>query len=189
MSLFSRSILCLRHVHAGFLGMPFSKPLYTVSYMLLTGGVSGFLLLLLYYIVSFLCFRSYIILCPAPSAKLLSCDHEVMGLSPASYRNVRKDYVHNNQSGRIILRTLCKWELRASGCPLEGRPGAMVKLLSCDHEVMGLSLGNIPCKNAEKNCVHKIQGGWTLSHTLHKRELCTSGYFLLVVPNHFWILY
>lgn len=34
------------------LGMPFSKPLYTVSYMLLTGGVSGFLLLLLYYIVS-----------------------------------------------------------------------------------------------------------------------------------------
>uniref|UniRef100_A0A0D9ZUF9 Heparan-alpha-glucosaminide N-acetyltransferase catalytic domain-containing protein n=1 Tax=Oryza glumipatula TaxID=40148 RepID=A0A0D9ZUF9_9ORYZ len=28
-----------------------SKPLYTVSYMLLTGGVSGFLLLLLYYIV------------------------------------------------------------------------------------------------------------------------------------------
>ncbi|CAD6272800.1 unnamed protein product [Miscanthus lutarioriparius] len=33
------------------LGMPFSKPLYTVSYMLLTGGVSGFLLLLLYYIV------------------------------------------------------------------------------------------------------------------------------------------
>lgn len=33
------------------LGMPFSKPLYTVNYMLLTGGVSGFLLLLLYYIV------------------------------------------------------------------------------------------------------------------------------------------
>jgi heparan-alpha-glucosaminide N-acetyltransferase len=33
------------------LGMPFSKPLYTVSYMLLTAGVSGFLLLLLYYIV------------------------------------------------------------------------------------------------------------------------------------------
>ncbi|KAK3140675.1 hypothetical protein QOZ80_5AG0404210 [Eleusine coracana subsp. coracana] len=33
------------------LGMPFSKPLYTVSYMLLTGGASGFLLLLLYYIV------------------------------------------------------------------------------------------------------------------------------------------
>ncbi|XP_062180934.1 uncharacterized protein LOC133885262 isoform X2 [Phragmites australis] len=32
------------------LGMPFSKPLYTVSYMLLTGGVSGFLLLMLYYI-------------------------------------------------------------------------------------------------------------------------------------------
>ncbi|KAL6608249.1 hypothetical protein ACP70R_041312 [Stipagrostis hirtigluma subsp. patula] len=32
------------------IGMPFSKPLYTVSYMLLTGGVSGFLLLLLYYI-------------------------------------------------------------------------------------------------------------------------------------------
>jgi hypothetical protein len=65
----------------------------------------------------------------------------------------------------------------------------MVKLLPCDHEVMGLSLGNIPYKNTEKNCVHKIQGGWTLSHTLHKRELCTSGYFLLVVPNHFWILY
>jgi heparan-alpha-glucosaminide N-acetyltransferase len=36
------------------LGMPFSKPLYTVSYMLLTAGVSGFLLLLLYYIVSFI---------------------------------------------------------------------------------------------------------------------------------------
>ncbi|KAG2624754.1 heparan-alpha-glucosaminide N-acetyltransferase-like [Panicum virgatum] len=33
------------------LGMPFSKPLYTVSYMLLSAGVSGFLLLLLYYIV------------------------------------------------------------------------------------------------------------------------------------------
>ncbi|TVU17533.1 hypothetical protein EJB05_33575, partial [Eragrostis curvula] len=32
-------------------GMPFSKPLYTASYMLLTGGVSGFVLLLLYYIV------------------------------------------------------------------------------------------------------------------------------------------
>ena len=32
--------------------MPFSKPLYTVSYMLLSAGVSGFLLLLLYYIVS-----------------------------------------------------------------------------------------------------------------------------------------
>ncbi|XP_047095600.1 heparan-alpha-glucosaminide N-acetyltransferase-like isoform X2 [Lolium rigidum] len=33
------------------LGVPFSKPLYTVSYMLLSGGVSGFLLLVLYYVV------------------------------------------------------------------------------------------------------------------------------------------
>lgn len=35
-------------------GMPFSKPLYTLSYMLLTTGVSGFLLTLIYYIVSFI---------------------------------------------------------------------------------------------------------------------------------------
>ncbi|TVU17531.1 hypothetical protein EJB05_33573 [Eragrostis curvula] len=44
------------------LGMPFSKPLYTVSYMLLTGGVSGFLLLLLYYIVDVVNFKKPFVL-------------------------------------------------------------------------------------------------------------------------------
>ncbi|CAL9765928.1 unnamed protein product [Musa acuminata subsp. burmannicoides] len=32
-------------------GMPFSKPLYTLSYMFLTAGASGFLFILIYYIV------------------------------------------------------------------------------------------------------------------------------------------
>ena len=49
--------------------MPFSKPLYTVSYMLLSAGVSGFLLLLLYYIVSALGSISLVCLlhCECPS--------------------------------------------------------------------------------------------------------------------------
>ncbi|KAM3401068.1 hypothetical protein ACQJBY_005707 [Aegilops geniculata] len=44
------------------LGMPFSKPLYTVSYMLLAGGVSGFLLLLLYCIVDVIHIKKPLIL-------------------------------------------------------------------------------------------------------------------------------
>lgn len=35
------------------IGMPLSKPLYTFSYMLLTTGLSGFLLTLIYYTVDF----------------------------------------------------------------------------------------------------------------------------------------
>lgn len=42
--------------------MPFSKPLYTVSYMLLTGGVSGFVLLLLYCIVDVIHIKKPLIL-------------------------------------------------------------------------------------------------------------------------------
>ncbi|WVZ96539.1 hypothetical protein U9M48_042168 [Paspalum notatum var. saurae] len=49
--LLASTVLAISAFLVLLLGMPFSKPLYTVSYMLLTGGVSGFLLLLLYYIV------------------------------------------------------------------------------------------------------------------------------------------
>ncbi|KAL6897762.1 hypothetical protein ACP4OV_006721 [Aristida adscensionis] len=49
--LLASTVLTVSGFLVQLLGMPFSKPLYTVSYMLLTGGVSGFLLLLLYYIV------------------------------------------------------------------------------------------------------------------------------------------
>ncbi|KAH7678646.1 Heparan-alpha-glucosaminide N-acetyltransferase protein [Dioscorea alata] len=45
-----------------FLGMPFSKPLYTLSYMFLTTGASGFLLALIYYIVDSKGFRKPFIL-------------------------------------------------------------------------------------------------------------------------------
>ncbi|XP_010931719.1 uncharacterized protein [Elaeis guineensis] len=38
-------------------GMPFSKPLYTLSYMFLTTGVSGFLLTLIYYMIDVKQFR------------------------------------------------------------------------------------------------------------------------------------
>ncbi|KAG6500991.1 hypothetical protein ZIOFF_040855 [Zingiber officinale] len=38
-------------VHLKLIGMPFSKPLYTLSYMFLTTGVSGFLFILMYFIV------------------------------------------------------------------------------------------------------------------------------------------
>ncbi|CAL4902850.1 unnamed protein product [Urochloa decumbens] len=49
--LLASTVLTISAFLLQLLGMPFSKPLYTVSYMLLTAGVSGFLLLLLYYIV------------------------------------------------------------------------------------------------------------------------------------------
>ncbi|GJN35994.1 hypothetical protein PR202_gb24816 [Eleusine coracana subsp. coracana] len=61
--LLSSTVLTVSGFLLQLLGMPFSKPLYTVSYMLLTGGVSGFLLLLLYYIVSSLCFGFHISAC------------------------------------------------------------------------------------------------------------------------------
>jgi hypothetical protein len=57
---------------------------------------------------------------------------------------------------------------------LKRSPGAVVKLLPCDHEVMGLN----PENNLLQKCrerVHETQSGWTLSRNLHKRELHTSG--------------
>lgn len=39
------------------LGMPFSKPLYTVSYMSITTGLSGLLLTVIYYIVDVKCIK------------------------------------------------------------------------------------------------------------------------------------
>jgi hypothetical protein len=47
-------------------------------------------------------------------------------------------------------------------------PGAAVKLLPCDHEVMGSSPVNSLYVNAGKDCVHKIQSGRTLPQTLRK---------------------
>ncbi|WOL15813.1 hypothetical protein Cni_G24594 [Canna indica] len=44
------------------IGMPFSKPLYTLSYMLLTAGVSGFTYILIYYIVDMQQFKMPFIL-------------------------------------------------------------------------------------------------------------------------------
>ncbi|OAY67520.1 Heparan-alpha-glucosaminide N-acetyltransferase [Ananas comosus] len=43
-------------------GMPFSKPLYTMSYMFLTAGISGFLLTLMYYVVDVTGFRKPFVL-------------------------------------------------------------------------------------------------------------------------------
>ncbi|XP_009622588.1 uncharacterized protein [Nicotiana tomentosiformis] len=43
-------------------GVPLSKPLYTLSYMFITAGVSGLLLVVLYYIVDVKCFRKPLIL-------------------------------------------------------------------------------------------------------------------------------
>lgn len=57
---------CIDHLIASiyfdnfFVGMPFSKPLYTLSYMFLTAGVSGFLFILIYFIVSSLCILIYL---------------------------------------------------------------------------------------------------------------------------------
>ncbi|XP_027076228.1 uncharacterized protein [Coffea arabica] len=39
------------------LGIPFSKPLYTLSYMFITAGASGFLLTIIFYIVDVKCIR------------------------------------------------------------------------------------------------------------------------------------
>ncbi|KAF3629994.1 putative heparan-alpha-glucosaminide N-acetyltransferase-like isoform X2 [Capsicum annuum] len=43
-------------------GVPLSKPLYTLSYMFVTAGVSGLLLVVLYYIVDVKCFQKAMIL-------------------------------------------------------------------------------------------------------------------------------
>ncbi|KAL3336458.1 hypothetical protein AABB24_032283 [Solanum stoloniferum] len=43
-------------------GVPLSKPLYTLSYMFITAGVSGLLLVVLYYIVDVKCFQKPMIL-------------------------------------------------------------------------------------------------------------------------------
>jgi hypothetical protein len=51
----------------------------------------------------------------------------------------------------------------------KGSPGAAVKLLPCDHEVMGV-LETTSCRNAGKSCVHKTESGRTFSRTLRKRE-------------------
>lgn len=51
------SVLLLCGVIVKLVGMPFSKPLYTLSYMFLTTGVSGFLLTLIYYIIDIKQFR------------------------------------------------------------------------------------------------------------------------------------
>jgi hypothetical protein len=40
-------------------------------------------------------------------------------LETSSCRNARKSYVHKTQSGRTLLRTLRKRDLRAPGCPRE----------------------------------------------------------------------
>jgi hypothetical protein len=49
---------------------------------------------------------------------------------------------------------------------LKGNPGAAVKLLPCDHEVM---VETVSCRNAGKDCIHKTQSGRTLPRTLRKR--------------------
>jgi hypothetical protein len=62
-----------------------------------------------------------------------------------------------------------KRELHALGCPFsKGSPGAAVKLLPYDYDVMGSSPGNSLLHNG---CVHKSQSGRTLLRTLCKREL------------------
>jgi hypothetical protein len=40
---------------------------------------------------------------------------------------------------------------------IKGSLGAAVKLLPCDHEVMGSSPETASCRNAGKDCVHKTQ--------------------------------
>jgi hypothetical protein len=55
---------------------------------------------------------------------------------------------------------------------MKGSLGTAVKLLPCDHEVMGSSPGISLLPG--KCCVHKTQSG-TLAWTLRKRELCASG--------------
>jgi hypothetical protein len=52
--------------------------------------------------------------------RLLPCECEVSWiqvLEAPSCKNVGKGCVHKTQSGRTLLRTLCKWELYALGCP------------------------------------------------------------------------
>jgi hypothetical protein len=57
--------------------------------------------------------------------------------------------------------------MKASVVYLTGKrsPGAAVKLLPCDHEVMGSSLETASCRNAGKGCIHKFQSGRTLPWT------------------------
>jgi hypothetical protein len=57
----------------------------------------------------------------------------------------------------------------------KGSPDTAVKLLPCNHEVMGSSLETTSCRNTEKSCVPKTQSGQILLRTLHKRELCAPG--------------
>jgi hypothetical protein len=59
----------------------------------------------------------------------------------------------------------------------------VVKLLSCDHEVMGSVLETASCENAGKGCVHKTQSGRTLPRALHKRELRAPGCTFSSVKN------
>jgi hypothetical protein len=74
-----------------------------------------------------------------------------------------------------------KRKLRAPDCP-----GRAVKLLRydhdlpCDHEVMDSSTRNNLLQKCRERLHTKIQSGWILSQTLHKRELRAPGYTLVV---------
>jgi hypothetical protein len=57
----------------------------------------------------------------------------------------------------------------------KGSPGAAVRLLPCDHEVMDSSPKNSLLQKCRKGCVHKTQSG----RILHKRELRAPGCPLL----------
>jgi hypothetical protein len=56
---------------------------------------------------------------------------------------------------------------------MKGSLGAAVKLLLCDHEVMGASPGTASCKNAGKGCVHKAQSRSYVHRTAQAGAMCT----------------
>jgi hypothetical protein len=56
---------------------------------------------------------------------------------------------------------------------VKGSPSAAVKLLPCDHELMGSSL--VEMRRNAAYILHKTQNGQILPQTLHKRELRAPG--------------
>ncbi|KAF3334342.1 heparan-alpha-glucosaminide N-acetyltransferase-like protein [Carex littledalei] len=58
----SSLILIILAYAAQLLGMPFSKPLYSVSYMFLTAGVSGFALIFIYFMVDIIKFTAPLVI-------------------------------------------------------------------------------------------------------------------------------
>jgi hypothetical protein len=66
--------------------------------------------------------------------------------------------------------------------------GTVVKLLPCDHEIMGQVLEQ-PIVEMQGKTVHKTQSGQTLPQTLRKQELRAPGYPLLSSITVYTVLF